>query len=63
MTDQEFAESMIYAYLNPKTFDLEFDLLNNDNFWDGVCNLKGRIRQVQVDEDASRTGRPLGREI
>ncbi|WP_068794072.1 hypothetical protein [Brevibacillus laterosporus] len=45
--DQEAAEQALYAFLYSK-IPQENDLINSEGYWDGVCDFKGRFKNIHL---------------
>ncbi|MDG0872491.1 hypothetical protein L5D93_08255 [Paenibacillus thiaminolyticus] len=46
----EAANSILYSWINPK-IPLEYELFSIEGNWDGVCDYKGRFRNMEVKMD------------
>ena len=45
---KELAQKVLYAFVNP---NLPIDSDGHDYYWDGVANLKGLIKRIEVSTD------------
>ncbi|MGF9713731.1 hypothetical protein [Paenibacillus naphthalenovorans] len=50
-SDEEAGAQVLFAYLNPKLPTVD-QLRKDPSVWDGVCEFKDRIKELQLSLDA-----------